>query len=256
MKKYLLLPVALMSSAFISCDLNAKANEEAATKAALETQKGKHSYAIGMDMGRAIKQIEADLDHSVIIQGIKAQLDSTKPALMNDSEFTAALQDFMLEMRKARMVKDSIAIEERMAERRKQAAENHVQQTEFLEKNKGETGVVTTESGLQYIVLTAGKGGKPAKDGDTLIVHYTGTLLNGTEFDSSIKRNQPFPVVLGETGVISGWVEMLRLMKKGDKVKVWIPSSLGYGENGRDNAIVGNDLLIFDMELLDVKAKK
>jgi FKBP-type peptidyl-prolyl cis-trans isomerase len=254
MKKYLLLPVALMSSAFISCDLNAKANQEAATKAALETPKGKHSYAIGMDMGRAIKQIEADLDYSVLIQGIRDQLDTTKPALMNDSEFTAALQDVMLEMRKNRMAKDSIAMEERLAERRKQAAENHVKQTEFLDKNKGEPGVVTTESGLQYIILAEGKG-KQAKDGDTVVVHYTGTLLDGAKFDSSIDRNEPLSITLGEGALIPGWVEMLRLMKKGDKVKLWVPSTLAYGENG-NQVIPGNALLTFDMELLDVKVKK
>jgi FKBP-type peptidyl-prolyl cis-trans isomerase len=225
-------------------------NKAVSNKAALETPKGKHSYAIGTDMGRAIKQIEAELDYSMVLQGIKDQLDTTKPALMNDSEVTAALQDFMLEMRKARMAKDSILMEER----KQKAAENLAAQNSFLEKNKGEVGVASTESGLQYIVTAAGSG-NTAKDRDTVVVHYTGTLLDGTKFDSSIDRSQPLSITLGEGQLIPGWVEMLRLMKKGDKVKAWIPSNLGYGENG-NQVIPGNSLLIFEMELLDIKPDK
>ncbi len=201
-------------------------------------------------MGRGIKQAEADLDYAMILQGIKDQLDTTKPALMNDSEVTAALQEFMMEMRKARMAKDSIAMEER----KQKAAENLVKQNEFLEKNKGEVGVVVTESGLQYIILKEGEG-KVAKDGDTITVHYTGTFLDGTKFDSSLDRNQPLSITLGEGQLIPGWVEMIRLMQKGEKVKTWVPSRLGYGEYG-NHAIPGNSILIFEMELLDIKPAK
>ncbi len=226
----------------MSCDLNAS-NKEASTKAALETVKGKHSYAVGIDMGRAIKQIDADLDYSVVLQGIKDQLDTTKPALMNDSEVIAAMQDLMLEMRNARIAKDSA-----------KAAANLAGQNEFLEKNKGEVGIAVTESGLQYIKVTEGSG-EVAKDGDTVSVHYRGSLLDGTVFDSSIERNSPLSIVLGEGQLIKGWVEALRLMKKGDKFKVWIPSSLAYGEQG-NQVIPGNSLLIFEMELLDIKTAK
>jgi FKBP-type peptidyl-prolyl cis-trans isomerase len=249
MKKSILLSAIASGAIFASCDLNAD-NKAVSNKAALETPKGKHSYAIGTDMGRAIKQIEADLDYSMVLQGIKDQLDTSKPALMNDSEVTAALQDFMLEMRKARMAKDSILMEER----KQKAVENLATQNSFLEKNKSEVGVASTESGLQYIVTTAGSG-NPAKDGDTVTVHYTGTLLDGTKFDSSIDRSQPLSITLGEGQLIPGWVEILRLMKKGDKVKAWIPSSLGYGEHG-NQVIPGNSLLIFEMELLDIKPAK
>jgi len=249
MKKTLLLSVIAVSAIFLACDLNAS-NKAVANKAALETSKGKHSYAIGMDMGRAIKQIEADLDPNMIIQGIKDQLDTTKPALMNDSEFTAALQDLMLEMRKSRLAKDSVLMEERKLK----AVENLANQKAFLEKNKSEVGIVGTGSGLQYISLAQGSG-NTAKDGDTISVHYTGTLLDGTKFDSSIDRQEPLSLTLGEGMLIPGWVEMLRLMKKGDKVKVWIPSTLGYGEHG-NQVIPGNSLLVFEMELLDIKAKR
>jgi FKBP-type peptidyl-prolyl cis-trans isomerase len=235
MKKSLFLAIIAISAIFVSCDLNAD-NKAVATQAALETPKGKHSYAVGTDMGKAIKQIKADLDYAIVIQGIKDQLDTTKPALMNDSQVMAALQDLMQEMG------------------RQKSRENLAGQNAFLEKNKTEVGVVTTPSGLQYLVMAEGSGEK-AKDGDIVSVHYTGTLLNGMKFDSSIDRNQPLSVELGTGKLIPGWVEMLRLMKKGDKVKVWIPSELGYGENG-NSAIPGGSLLIFDMELLDIQAAK
>jgi len=252
-KSYILSAVAssaiILGVFFVSCDLNAN-NKAVSNKAALETPKGRHSYAIGTDMGRGIRQVEADLDYSLVLQGIKDQLDTSKPALMNDSEVTAALQDFVMEMHKARQVKDSIAMEAR----KQKAAENLVKQNEFLEKNKGEVGVVSTESGLQYIILKEGEG-KAAKDGDTVTVHYNGTFLDGTKFDSSIDRDQPLSIALGEGQLIKGWVEMLRLMKKGEKVKAWLPSSLAYGEYG-NNAVPGNSLLIFEMELLDIKNLK
>ena len=242
MKKSLFTVAALMSVIFMSCDLNAN-SKEVSTKAALETPKGKHSYAVGVDMGKWVKQrideVDADLDYSVILQGLRDQLDTAKPSLMNDSEVTAALQDLVIEMRKARITRDSLRV---------------ANQDSFLEKNKGEVGIVVTESGLQYIVITQGSG-EVAKDGDTVSVHYTGSLLDGTEFDSSIKRNSPLSIVLGEGQLIKGWVEMLRLMKKGDKVKTWIPSSLGYGEQG-NHVIPGNSLLVFEIELIDINPAK
>ena len=256
-KSYTLSAVAglaiILGILFASCDLNAN-NKTVSNKAALETPRGKHSYAVGTDWGRVIKQtinqLEVDVDYSLILQGIKDQFDTSKPALMNDSEVTAALQDFMVEINEVRKAKDSIAMEER----KQKAAENLVKQNEFLEKNKGEVGVVATESGLQYLILKEGQG-KTAKDGDTITVHYTGTLLDGTKFGSSIDGNQPLSITLGEGQLIKGWVEMLRLMKKGEKVKTWIPSSLGYGEYG-NNVIPGNSVLIFEIELLDIKLAK
>jgi len=250
-KSYILSAVAglaiFLGFFFVSCDLNAN-NKAVSTKAALETPKGRHSYAFGIEQGKYIKQIisqtEADVDYALILQGIKDQFDTTSnPILMNDSEVTAALQDLMVEINENRRAKDSVAREER-----KQKADA------FLEKNKGEVGVITTGSGLQYIVLKEGEG-KVAKDGDTVTVHYTGSFMDGTKFDSSLDRNQPLSIALGEGQLIPGWVEMLRLMKKGEKVKIWVPSHLGYGEVG-NRAIPGNSMLIFEMELLDIKPAK
>ena len=223
----------------ISC----KGENEIKAQKALETQKGKFSYAIGYDMGRGLKQIEIELDIPMILQGLKDQLDTTKAALMNDSEVMVAMQELIAEMQRARLVKDSV-----------KAAENLISQNTFFEKNKSEVGVVSTESGLQYMLLADGKG-DAAKDGDTVSVHYTGSLLDGSKFDSSLDRNQPLTIVLGEGMLIPGWVEMLRLMKAGDRARVWIPSTLGYGERGSPPVIPGNSMLIFEMELLDIKAK-
>ena len=121
----------------------------------------------------------------------------------------------------------------------------------FLAKNKTAEGVVVTESGLQYKVITEGKGESP-NDSSTVSVHYTGKLLDGSEFDSSVKRGQPaeFPV----RAVIPGWTELLKLMKTGEKVVAWIPSELAYGTYGRPPLIPGNSVLEFEVELLSVNA--
>jgi FKBP-type peptidyl-prolyl cis-trans isomerase len=225
---------------------------KAGDKTTLETPKDKHSYAIGMNFGDMIKQnikhIDVDLlDYSILMQGIRDQLDTSKNPLLNDSAYEAAIQDFMLEMRKAQATKEA-------ARDSIKAAENLAIQSEFFEKNKKEMGVVTTASGLQYMVLAEGSG-NTAKDGDIVTIHYTGTLLDGTKFDSSIDRNEPVSVPLQEGQMSAGWIEILRLMKKGDKVKVWIPSNLGFGEASRPG-IPGNSMLIFDINLLDIKAAK
>ena len=240
MKKSLFFFAVLISTVFISCDLNAD-NQAVATKAALETPKGRFSYAFGTDFGKYIsntmKQVGVDMDHSIILQAIRDQLDTTRQALMNDSEFMVAMQELMVELQRVRSLK------------------NLEIQNAFLEKNKSEDDVISTASGLQYTVLAEGSG-QTAKDGDTITVHYTGTLIDGLKFDSSVDKKQPLSVVLSEGQLIQGWIEMLRLMKKGSKVKVWIPSNLGYGEMGKPPFIAGNSLLIFEMELLDIKPPK
>jgi FKBP-type peptidyl-prolyl cis-trans isomerase FklB len=137
------------------------------------------------------------------------------------------------------------------AEDLKQGEKNIEEGRSFLEKNKTEAGVITTASGLQYKVLANGSGGVSPKNTDTVVVHYKGTLIDGTVFDSSIDRGEPvtFPV----NGVIPGWTEALQLMKTGDKWKLFIPSELAYGATARSEQIKANSTLIFEVELLDVK---
>jgi FKBP-type peptidyl-prolyl cis-trans isomerase FkpA/FKBP-type peptidyl-prolyl cis-trans isomerase FklB len=141
--------------------------------------------------------------------------------------------------------------EEIMKKQTAKAAENVKIGADFLEKNKKKPGVIVTKSGLQYRVVTEGKGPMPQAT-DVVKVHYKGTLIDGTEFDSSYKRNQPAEFPLNQ--VIPGWTEALQLMKVGSKHEVVIPSALGYGERG-NQSIPGNSVLVFDVELLEIKKK-
>jgi FKBP-type peptidyl-prolyl cis-trans isomerase len=205
----------------------------AADQKPLTTQKEKASYGIGMNVGKRFSHEFIDLDMDAFMRGFKDALTDAKPAL-TEAELTEAL---------ANLRKD---VEKKTTE---QAATNKKAGEEFLAKNKGAKGVVTTASGLQYSVLKEGTGATP-KETDTVEVHYRGTLLDGTEFDNSYKRNEPavFPV----NGVIPGWVEALKLMKTGSKWKLFIPSNLAYGESGQPG-IPPNSVLVFEVELLGIK---
>ncbi len=209
-------------------------------KDSLTTLKERYSYALGMDMGRAIKNIEADLDQELFLRSLSDQM-SGKPLLMTDSQAEKALQELVLQMQVEKEKKAAAAA---------QAALDS--QKTFLEKNKTVEGVVVTPSGLQYkyIVKAQDSTAKSPKLTDKVRVHYAGSLLDGSEFDSSIKRGEPleFPV----NAVIQGWQELLTLMKEGEKMQAWIPSNLGYGEAGAPPVIPANALLVFEVELLDV----
>lgn len=242
MNRKLLWIATICSFALMGC------NEMGAStaKKSLTTEKDKYSYAFGAFFGmQANQQLVArdsiDLDLDVFVQAFKERYknDSAK-YLMNDSLIFATLNEFSMKHQAEKMAKDSIAAEK-----------NLTTQKDFLEKNKSAEGVVTTESGLQYQMIHQGTGVVPT-DTDIVSVHYTGTLLDGSEFDNSLKRGAPaeFPV----NAVIPGWTEILKLMKTGSKVKVWIPSDLGYGPRGRMPMIPGHSLLVFEMELLETKA--
>ena len=217
-----------------------------AGKTALVTEKDNYSYAIGANFGmqahgQLVARDSIDLDLDAFFQGFKDRYfqDSTK-YLLNDSAVLAVLNDFSQKLQQKKISKDSAI-----------AAKNLADQEAFLAQNKTAEGVITTESGLQYKVITEGKGEIPT-DSSIVTVHYAGKLLDGKEFDSSIKRGQPaeFPV----KAVIPGWTELLKTMKVGGKVEAWIPSNLAYGPNGRQPLIPGNSLLVFEVELLGVKA--
>ena len=164
-----------------------------------------------------------------------------KPQL-TDEEVQQVMQDFQKKM-----------MAKQMAAREEGLAKNKGEGEKFLAENKKKEGVKTTASGLQYKVIKDGTGKTP-KATDTVKTHYRGTLINGTEFDSSYKRGEPaeFPV----NGVIKGWTEALQLMKEGAKWQLFIPSNLAYGERGAGQAIGPNATLIFDIELLDIEAAK
>lgn len=205
-----------------------------AADSSLNTDKKKSSYAIGVQIGQDFKRGGLDLDIDVLAAGIKDMIEG-KASKLNPQEMQAALNM----LRQQQMKKQA-----ELASKAKAAGEA------YLAANKNKPGVVTLPSGVQYKVVKSGSGKTPTKN-DSVVVHYRGTLIDGTEFDSSIARGKPltFPV----TGVIKGWTEVLLLMKEGDKWQVTIPSDSAYGPRGSGQAIGPNATLNFDIELLEVK---
>ncbi len=214
----------------------------AADKTELKTDKDKASYAIGMDMGTSLKKNDIDVDPEVLSQAIK-EVMAGKKTLMTVDEEHATLSTLQK------------GLQDKMQTKMKALGEKNKKEGEaFLAANKKKPGIKTLPSGLQYQVITEGNGKSP-KATDTVTVQYKGTLLDGTEFDSSYKHGQAvtFPV----NGVIKGWTEALQLMKEGAKWKLFIPSELAYGETGTPGGPIGpNATLIFEVELSKVNSKK
>jgi FKBP-type peptidyl-prolyl cis-trans isomerase FklB len=207
----------------------------------LTTDKQKSSYAIGMNLGAGLRRQEIDVDSAALIQGMKDSLAGGK-TLLTEEEATAVLTKLRTEMQA-----------KQQAKAKAEEANNKKEGADFLAANKTKEGVVTLPSGLQYKILTPGTGPKPTAS-DTVSCNYRGTLINGTEFDSSYKRNEPasFPV----SGVIKGWTEALQLMGVGAKWQLFIPADLAYGARGTPGGPIGPDsTLIFEVELLSIKDK-
>jgi FKBP-type peptidyl-prolyl cis-trans isomerase len=198
----------------------------------------KASYAIGLDVGASLQRFQDELDLPLLIQGLTDQLND-REKLLTPEEANAVLQEFATLMQQQ-------SIEERDGLMEKNMAEGQA----FLAENSTKSGVVTTESGLQYLMLTEGDGATPVAT-DQVTVHYRGTLLDDTVFDSSYDRGEPvtFPV----NGVIPGWTEALQLMKVGGKYRLFIPADLAYGEQGAGADIGPNATLIFEVELLAIQ---
>ena len=207
----------------------------------LKTQKDKLSYSIGMDIGGGLKQQSIDVDPDVLARGIKDAMKGDK-TLLTREEAVSVITAFQKEMRAKQE-----AEKKELGEKNKKAGEA------YLAANKKKSGVKTTGSGLQYKVIQEGTGAKP-KATDTVTTHYRGTLIDGTEFDSSYKRGQPasFPV----NGVIAGWTEALQMMKVGSKWQLAIPANLAYGERGAGETIGPNAALVFEVELLGIEEEK
>jgi FKBP-type peptidyl-prolyl cis-trans isomerase FklB len=205
---------------------------------ALKSQKDKVSYTIGVFSGNNLKQQSVDIDPDIMVKGIKDSLSGNK-TLLTDQEMREVMTAFQKDM----------AVKQ--AEKRLALAEKNKKEGEaFLAENKKKEGVKTLSSGLQYKVIQGGTGKNP-KATDEVVAHYRGTLINGTEFDSSYKRNEPATFKLDK--VIKGWTEALLMMKEGAKWQIFIPSNLAYGENGA-GPIEPNATLIFDIELIKISA--
>jgi FKBP-type peptidyl-prolyl cis-trans isomerase FklB len=227
--------IAALGILFLASQVSAEEN------LVLKNQKDKVSYIIGMEIGKNFKKQSIDIDPDILTKGIKDAISGGKP-LLTEQEIQENMVTFQKEM---------MAKQEELA---KKLGENNKKEGEvFLAENKKKDGVKTLPSGLQYKVTKAGTGKKP-KLTDTVTTQYRGTLIDGTEFDSSYRRGQPvsFPV----TGVIPGWTEALQLMEEGAKWQLFIPPNLAYGERGAGRDIGPNATLIFEIELVSIQEKK
>jgi FKBP-type peptidyl-prolyl cis-trans isomerase len=202
---------------------------------------------VGKSLGAQLAQQSVDVDQAILLRGVKDALAGGK-TLLTDDEVKAVLTQLQAEVRSRQQEKMKVE-----QEKMKAVSEmNKKEGLEFLIANKEKEGIVTLPSGLQYKVLTEGTGPKPAAT-DTVVCNYRGTLINGTEFDSSYKRGQPLSIQVN--GVIKGWTEALQLMPVGSKWQLFIPSDLGYGDRGSGPNIGPGATLIFEVELLSIQGK-
>jgi FKBP-type peptidyl-prolyl cis-trans isomerase FklB len=211
---------------------------------ALTTEKDKASYAIGVnigkDLGEKLRKDSVDVNTAIVLRGMKDALAGGK-MLLTDDQAKAAMDQFMADLREKQEKKMAIA-----------GDVNKAKGDAFLATNKTKDGVITLPSGLQYKIISPGTGPKPTA-ADSVVCNYRGTLIDGTEFDASAKHGGPATFPVGK--VIKGWTEALQLMPVGSKWQLYIPSDLAYGPQGAGGDIGPNSTLIFDIELLSIKAK-
>ncbi len=233
-------PVAKTPSTSAAKPHTATTAKKPAAPLALTTQKAKLSYALGMNIGAGVKSQPVDIDPDILARGMKDAMTGAKP-LLTDEEAKAVLTQAQNELR-----------QQQQAKMKQEGDANKKAGEDFLAANKAKDGVVTLPSGLQYKILTAGTGPKPTSS-DSVVCNYRGTLVSGTEFDSSYKRGQPvtFPV----NGVIKGWQEALPLMPVGSKWQLFVPADLAYGDHAMSAELGPNSTLIFEVELLSIKEK-
>jgi FKBP-type peptidyl-prolyl cis-trans isomerase FklB len=214
-----------VSTLIFSCNNVDTSNSE------LLTQMDSVSYSLGVSVANNLKSSGFETIESSAISAAFNDVFSENDVKISEEDANALIQDYFMEL----------------SQKKSQEATNKGQA--FLDENASKEGVVTTASGLQYQVLTEGQGAKPVAS-DEVTVHYHGTLIDGTVFDSSVDRGQPATFPVG--GVIQGWVEALQLMNVGSKYKLFIPSNLAYGERGAGGSIGPNETLIFEVELLSI----
>ena len=235
LNKIKVLPIALAASLILVGCGEASKPKAVAAAVALESEIQKVSYIMGTNIGGQIKGETFEVDIPSLTLGLSDAVAGNEPKLSED-EVKAVIEAFQAKM---------MAEQEASA---KLVAETNIKEGEtFLAENAKKDGVVVLESGLQYKILTAGTGAIPTPE-NTVEVHYKGTLLDGSEFDSSFKRG--VPAQFGVTQVIPGWVEALQLMKEGAKWELYVPADLAYGPGGTGGLIGPNQTLIFEVELL------
>lgn len=236
--------LALLIAVNVGCTKESGTKESASTgkQVPLETLKQKASYIMGYNQGRNLKmrQLDAELDMDIFLKGFNDSLKGE--AQIEEKDMQPIFQEFFKGIR-----------ERQDAKRKISGDKNKVEGEKFLKENAGKDGVITTKSGLQYMVMTEGTGKKPMAT-DTVEVHYLGTLIDGTEFDSSHKRGQPAKFPLNR--VISAWTEGVQLMSVGSKYKFFCPADLAYKERGQGPLIGPHAVLIFEVELLGIEPPK
>ncbi len=219
------------------------ATANAAEKKKYKTKKEQLSYSLGYDMANNFKRSEIDVDPAILMQGMKdAQAGKQQ---MTEDEMRTALMEAQQQYRK----KQQEVMAKQQEERKAQGEKNKKEGEAFLAENAKKPGITVLPSGLQYKMLTEGTGKSP-KETDKVTVNYRGTLIDGTEFDSSYKRGEPASFALNQ--VIKGWTEGVQLMKAGGKIQLFVPADLGYGERGAGPQIGPNATLIFEVELISV----
>jgi FKBP-type peptidyl-prolyl cis-trans isomerase FklB len=215
-------------------------SSQTAAALTLNTPKDKLSYSIGMNIGKSLKRDNVDVDTAILLRAIQDVLGGGN-LLVTDQEAQSILTNLQADLHK------------KQEQEMQQVAEtNKKEGDEFLAANKTKDGIVALPSGLQYKILQQGTGAKPTA-ADTVTVNYRGTLVNGTEFDSSYKRGQPASFPVG--GIIKGWTEALLLMPVGSKWQLFIPPDLAYGPRQAGATIGPNSTLVFEVELLSIQAK-
>jgi FKBP-type peptidyl-prolyl cis-trans isomerase FklB len=210
----------------------------APTAAPLSTDTDKLSYSIGADLGKNFKTQGIDINPAALAQGMQDGM-GTAPLALTEQQMKDVLNRFQKDL-----------MTKRTADFNKKADENKTKGEAFLAANKSKPGVVVLPSGLQYKIITAGTGAKPGKS-DTVTVEYTGTLINGTVFDSTDKAGKPATFQVSQ--VIPGWTEALQLMPSGSTWEVYVPASLAYGSRSVGGPIGPNEALIFKIHLITVK---
>lgn len=243
---YKLIAACAISLMFLACNkpcpepVKADVKKEV-TKDDLKSLNDKLNYSVAYDVGKSVSRNKLDYEETVFLKGL---VDGMKDEETPDAGLLTSKERIDIKREHSKVMR-----EKEKEEREASAKENKKIADDFLAKNKEKEGVVTTESGLQYSIVTEGTGEKPTAE-DRVSVHYTGTLIDGTEFDSSHKRKRPATFPVGR--VVKGWTEALQLMPVGSKWKLFIPPALGYGERGAGGKIAPNSALIFEIELLEI----
>lgn len=238
MKQVIVILMSVLLLAVIGCQSGNAGEGSGDVEVTLDTEKNKASYAIGFNMGQQVRNIKDHVDINAILMGLKDGIAGDDSAKMTPDEIREIMTAFQKRV-------SAIMGEQRKA----QGAKNKVDGEKFLAENAKKEGVITTKSGLQYVVIKEGTGATP-KATDKITAHYEGTFLDGKMFQSSYKMNRPFTFALNS--VVPGWIEGIQLMKVGGKYKFFIPYNLAYGEQG-NRGIPPFSTLIFVIELVSIE---